>query len=221
MGKHYVVYEGHTPGVYDSWAACKRQVHGFSGNSYCSYPTKVEAEREYERYVSKKKDEGADDDSKVGFQFMNAPGSSAVEFAAIRDIENELMGITIQNWLARISWTLLRAEPIYSKHGVIEVGGIEYTCYNVNVVTSTLIGDGSCTIGRYGKGDFLAREDAALIFLRRLLAWTNRDIVDFNYFNVKDVEAEKATLEAHNIDLMVENEKLKKEIKMLKRKFNV
>ncbi|KAK7258289.1 hypothetical protein RIF29_23862 [Crotalaria pallida] len=67
----------------------------------------------------------------------------------------------MQNWLAKISWTLLRTEPIYSKHDVIEVGGIEYTCYNVNVITSAVIGDGSCTIGRVAnqpKGKGVAEE---------------------------------------------------------------
>ncbi|KAK7274905.1 hypothetical protein RIF29_16006 [Crotalaria pallida] len=189
MGKHYVVYEGHMPGVYAKWADCKEQVHGFSGCSYCSFPTKEEADMEFERYVSMKSNKIGVDHCKGGFQFMNDPGSSIgnkpVEFAPCKDVESELLGITMQN-------------------------------------CSAVIGpDGSCTIGRFAKGDFLAREDAALIMLRRVLSWTNKEIVDFNHFGIKDLESENTALEARNIDLIVENERLKKEIKILRRKFNI
>ncbi|KAK7243884.1 hypothetical protein RIF29_38697 [Crotalaria pallida] len=169
--------------------------------------SKLEAEREYERYVEKKMNDGG-------------PDPKPVEFAPSRDVENELLGITIQNWLARINWNLLREEPIYTKNGIIEVGGIEYTSYNVKY-SSVVIGQDPCTNGRYAKGEFLAREDAALFMLRRLLAWTNREIDDFNHFNIKDLEVENAVLEAQNLELIVENEKLKKELKMLRRKYNL
>lgn len=43
--KHYVVWEGKTPGVYDSWAACKAQVDGVAGAKYKSFDSKAEAEQ--------------------------------------------------------------------------------------------------------------------------------------------------------------------------------
>ncbi|KAK7289589.1 hypothetical protein RIF29_03337 [Crotalaria pallida] len=55
--------------------------------------------------------------------------SNAVEFVGHRDVENGLLGITMQNWLSRISLTLLRVEPLYSKHRKLEIGGIEYSSY--------------------------------------------------------------------------------------------
>ncbi|KAK7243896.1 hypothetical protein RIF29_38709 [Crotalaria pallida] len=38
--------------------------------------------------------------------------------------------------------------------------------------------------------------------LRHLLAFTNKEIVDFNYFNLKDVQSAANALEAQNIDLI-------------------
>lgn len=42
--KYYAVKAGKTPGVYETWDACKAQVHGFPGAIYKSFPTKKEAE---------------------------------------------------------------------------------------------------------------------------------------------------------------------------------
>ncbi|MCC7506052.1 MAG: ribonuclease H family protein [Saprospiraceae bacterium] len=45
--KFYVVWEGHTPGVYDDWADAKRQVDGFPAAKYKSFPNKAEAEQAF------------------------------------------------------------------------------------------------------------------------------------------------------------------------------
>lgn len=42
--KFYVVWEGHRPGVYTTWDACKKQVDGFNGAKYKSFESKAEAE---------------------------------------------------------------------------------------------------------------------------------------------------------------------------------
>ncbi|KAK1603656.1 hypothetical protein QYE76_027329 [Lolium multiflorum] len=52
MPTTYVVYKGRVPGVYDDWEDCRRQVHRFSGNNYKGYPTRVEAEGRYTRYLA-------------------------------------------------------------------------------------------------------------------------------------------------------------------------
>ncbi|KAK1652854.1 hypothetical protein QYE76_070659 [Lolium multiflorum] len=52
MPTTYVVYKGRVPGVYDDWEDCRRQVHRFSGNNYKGYPTRVEAEGTYARYLA-------------------------------------------------------------------------------------------------------------------------------------------------------------------------
>lgn len=47
--KWYIVWEGHTPGVYDHWEECKRQIHRAAGARYKSYKdiTRAEAEQIY------------------------------------------------------------------------------------------------------------------------------------------------------------------------------
>ncbi|KAL9432242.1 hypothetical protein AB3S75_027291 [Citrus x aurantiifolia] len=49
-GKHYVVFLGRAPGIYDSWSECQRQVIGFQGNSYQSYPTRAKAEEAFQAF---------------------------------------------------------------------------------------------------------------------------------------------------------------------------
>lgn len=47
QSKFYVVWQGHQPGVYASWAECERQVKGFPGGKFKSFPTRGEAERAF------------------------------------------------------------------------------------------------------------------------------------------------------------------------------
>lgn len=46
--KYYVVWEGHDPGIYHSWAACKSQVDGYEGAKYKSFTSREEAEKAFE-----------------------------------------------------------------------------------------------------------------------------------------------------------------------------
>ncbi|KAK7243911.1 hypothetical protein RIF29_38724 [Crotalaria pallida] len=150
MPKHYVGFEGETPGVYDNWP-------------------------DY---------------------------SNSIAFAEHKDVENELLGITMQNWLSKISKTLLRAEPLYIKQNKLEIGGIEFSSYGVRFSSCSFF-DEQVICGRFAKGDYLAREDAALIMLRHLLAFANKEIIDFNYFNLKDMQSAADALEAQNVDLIL------------------
>lgn len=45
--KFYVVWEGHTPGIYTSWEAAKRQVEGYAQAKYKSFESRAEAEKAY------------------------------------------------------------------------------------------------------------------------------------------------------------------------------
>lgn len=54
--KFYVVWNGHTPGIYNSWAACQEQTVGFPKADYKSFKTKTEAQFAYEnREITKQK----------------------------------------------------------------------------------------------------------------------------------------------------------------------
>jgi ribonuclease HI len=43
----YVVFCGQKPGVYASWGVCSEYVVGFSGATYQSYSTRMQAEQGY------------------------------------------------------------------------------------------------------------------------------------------------------------------------------
>lgn len=45
--KFYVVWKGRSPGVYDNWEACKKEVEGFQGALYKGFPDKTAAETAY------------------------------------------------------------------------------------------------------------------------------------------------------------------------------
>ena len=42
--KFYVVWIGHTPGVYDRWEACQKAIEGFKGAKYKGFPNRMSAE---------------------------------------------------------------------------------------------------------------------------------------------------------------------------------
>lgn len=42
--KFYAVKAGRTPGIYETWSDCEKQVKGFGGAIYKSFPTKAEAQ---------------------------------------------------------------------------------------------------------------------------------------------------------------------------------
>ena len=45
--KWYVVWKGLEPGIYDTWAECKRQIDGFEGARYKSFETQIQAVEAY------------------------------------------------------------------------------------------------------------------------------------------------------------------------------
>lgn len=46
--KYYVVWQGHNPGIYASWEACKEQVHNYTNAIYKSFSSREEAEKAFE-----------------------------------------------------------------------------------------------------------------------------------------------------------------------------
>ena len=42
--KFYVVWIGHTPGIYDRWEACQKAIEGFKGAKYKGFPDRMSAE---------------------------------------------------------------------------------------------------------------------------------------------------------------------------------
>lgn len=50
--KYYVVWKGREEGIFDNWKDCERQVKGFPGEEYKSFPTLSEAEAAYSKRAS-------------------------------------------------------------------------------------------------------------------------------------------------------------------------
>lgn len=50
--KYYVVWAGKETGIFRTWDECKRQVHGFQGARFKSFPTKEEAEQAFQSGAS-------------------------------------------------------------------------------------------------------------------------------------------------------------------------
>jgi ribonuclease HI len=47
--KYYVVWQGNTPGIYNNWEECKKQVVGVSAAQYKSFESREEAEAAFQR----------------------------------------------------------------------------------------------------------------------------------------------------------------------------
>lgn len=45
--KYYVVWKGAKPGIYESWADCKKQIHGFDGAMYKSFENEEIAKKAF------------------------------------------------------------------------------------------------------------------------------------------------------------------------------
>ena len=45
--KFYVVWAGHSPGIYDSWEECKAQIDGFPNARYKAFSSQTEATEAY------------------------------------------------------------------------------------------------------------------------------------------------------------------------------
>lgn len=50
--KFYVVWKGHNPGIYKTWAACQQQIKNYTGALYKAFPNQAEAETAYHGTVS-------------------------------------------------------------------------------------------------------------------------------------------------------------------------
>ncbi|WP_276388829.1 ribonuclease H family protein [Eudoraea chungangensis] len=57
--KHYVVWKGKKPGIYDSWKECKAAIDGFKGTQYMSFPdvhsAKIAFNKSYSDYKGRSK----------------------------------------------------------------------------------------------------------------------------------------------------------------------
>lgn len=77
--KVYVVFKGHTPGVYTTWMDCHAQVSGYPSNLHASFPSRKEGEEAYAQYqasmkrkILEVKQEGEEDVAQVHNQKLQS-----------------------------------------------------------------------------------------------------------------------------------------------------
>jgi ribonuclease HI len=96
--KYYVVWQGHHPGIYSSWEACKAQVDNFPDARYKSYESKAEADAAYSsgperrgRLMSLKTNYARSEELSGKYSVMQSQRqSSAMEYRGVWTAESEI-----------------------------------------------------------------------------------------------------------------------------------
>ncbi|KAK7256773.1 hypothetical protein RIF29_30248 [Crotalaria pallida] len=175
---------------------CNSQVERWNSGVYKSFASRTLAENAWEEYLNNGKNNVGWSSIYMGYKcyYDMVEETEGVAFAENRDIENQLYDFSMQDTLARISQLHTKLFPAYTKHSVMAQGGKNYVRYYVSV-PSKLIGRPPVTMGRFAETEYLAREDAALIMLRRLMAYIGKKVVDFNYHNTEIAQQHISNLE--------------------------
>ncbi|KAJ1441637.1 Ribosomal protein L9/RNase H1, N-terminal [Sesbania bispinosa] len=190
--KFYVVFEGRSPGIYDSWIDCHVQVSGFKLNMHKSR----------ERFTHK---------WRRGVNTGECShGSSSRGVMNLRDLAEDtssdqfIVQHGMQNMLNQACNSLRIAPPTYTMHEMRTQRG-EQLCRYYGSLESYAIGRPAVSMGRFSKTTFDAREDVTVLLLRRLLAGTGLKIRDFNYYNTEILEEKVDKLMDENFELGMEN----------------
>ncbi|PNX78002.1 hypothetical protein L195_g033975 [Trifolium pratense] len=91
--------------------------------------------------------------------------------------------------------------PVYTKEEVHVRQGVPYVRYKVTLEGISPSGETFVCYGRFARQSNDAKEDAAVVAMRRLLETTGHQIRDFNYYNVKILEQKIQVLEAEKISM--------------------
>ncbi|KAJ1378120.1 hypothetical protein SESBI_48170 [Sesbania bispinosa] len=94
------------------------------------------------------------------------------------------------------------------------IDGIVYHSFRATL-RSPLIGNPNYCLGAYAPSEDLARENVARKLLRRILEVTGKEILDYNFYRVANLENKVDSLTSDNEKLKMENGHLKEQIKAL------
>ncbi|KAJ1396728.1 Ribosomal protein L9/RNase H1, N-terminal [Sesbania bispinosa] len=223
--KFYVVFEGRSPGIYDLWIDYHAQVSGFKLNMHKSYETYAKAEAEYVSYCTKKgRDPGLRRRERFtqrwrhGSKTAEGWESSSSKDVKPRDLAEDtssdqfIVQHGMQNLLNQACNSLGIAPPTYTMHEMRTQGGQKLCRYYRSLATDA-IGRPVVSMGRFAKTAFDAREDVAVLLLRRLLAGAGLKIRDFNHYNTEILEEKINKLMDENFELGMENCALPEELR--------
>ncbi|RHN78843.1 hypothetical protein MtrunA17_Chr1g0170371 [Medicago truncatula] len=104
---------------------------------------------------------------------------------------------------------------VYTQHEVKVECGLIFLRHHACLSSSSL-GRPLASVSHLAKNEYDAREDVAMLLIRRLLGSTERRICDYNYYNVQILYAElqKARDEKFELNMKMEIVALKAEIEL-------
>ncbi|MNJ43094.1 Ribonuclease H [compost metagenome] len=93
--KYYVIWEGHKPGIYSSWAECQKLVSGYKDAKYKSYTSKQEAEKAYTEGWKKHWGKGSVSGGKTGATGKSGGSKSSVSKATSAEIDYDSISVDV------------------------------------------------------------------------------------------------------------------------------
>jgi hypothetical protein len=121
----------------------------------------------------------------------------------------------VQEMLQHVCFRFHIEQPLYVLHDhKDDVDGKRYYRYRGSLA-SPIIGKPKVSLGEFARTHEKARDNVAVLLLRRLLSSTNHKLIDYNYHNVLLLEKQLEKMADENYELHLENATLVEEIKFL------
>lgn len=122
--KYYAVKKGRHPGIYRSWAECQKEISGFSGAVYKSFPSLEEAQNFIEGHLSESLFEDADCVAYVDGSYdhsIRAYGSGVVLFyqqqkLTFSQMNNDPAFVSMRNVAGEIEASMLAMNFAFEHH---------------------------------------------------------------------------------------------------------
>jgi hypothetical protein len=124
---------------------------------------------------------------------------------------------SMQKEVDKMCYTLRILLPTYELQEVHGFGGVEYVKYSASLQVGAK-GTRTILVGRFGKTEYDAKEDVAVLLIRQLLLYCGRKIRDFNHYNLEDMVHTIKSLEDENLELKMELAMVRAEVDVAKTK---
>jgi hypothetical protein len=119
----------------------------------------------------------------------------------------------VQEMLQHVCFRFHIEQPLYLLHDhKDDVDGKRYYRYRGSLALP-IIGKPEVSLGEFARTHEKARDNVAVLLLRRLLSSTNHKLIDYNYHNVLLLEKQLEKMADENYELLLENATLVEEIK--------
>ena len=188
--KFYVVWQGRTPGVYDSWDACKQQIEGCKGALYKGYPDQATAEAAFERGFTgfEKKDTAPKFDLSQAQEQPISPAIAVDAACAGNPGKMEYQGVFVDFGMQPATTVNLFKSPVF-ENGTNNIGEflaivhalawmkqkrVQYPVYSDSVNAQKWVREKKCKtkLQRNAKNDYLFQ------LIERAEKWLNENAIE-------------------------------------------